>query len=90
MLLAGLGLPLVRASLSPLRRIESTATAIAGGDLSRRIDHPAENTEVGRLAEALDAMLASIEAAYVARADGEARALRIAGADAAFRRRRQP
>jgi CheY-like chemotaxis protein len=73
-LLAGLGLPLVRASLAPLREIESTA-AIAGGDLSRRIDHAAGHTEVGRLAEALDMMLASIEAAYRARADGEARAL---------------
>jgi two-component system OmpR family sensor kinase len=74
-LLAGLGLPLVRASLAPLREIESTAAAIAGGDLSRRIDQAAGNTEVGRLAEALDMMLASIEAAYLARADGEARAL---------------
>jgi two-component system OmpR family sensor kinase len=74
-LLAGVGLPLVRASLAPLRGIESTAAAIAGGDLSRRIDHSAGNTEVGRLAEALDMMLASIEAAYRARADGEARAL---------------
>jgi two-component system, OmpR family, sensor kinase len=73
-LLAGVGLPLVRASLAPLKRIESTAVAIAGGDLSRRIDHPVGNTEVGRLAEALDVMLASIEAAYLARADGEARA----------------
>jgi two-component system OmpR family sensor kinase len=75
-LLAGVGLPLVRASLAPLRGIESTAAAIASGDLSRRIDHAAGNTEVGRLAEALDVMLASIEAAYLARADGEARALR--------------
>jgi signal transduction histidine kinase len=75
-LLAGVGLPLVRASLAPLREIESTAAAIAGGDLSRRIDHAAGDTEVGRLAEALDLMLASIEAAYLARADGEARALR--------------
>jgi two-component system OmpR family sensor kinase len=74
-LLAGVGLPLVRASLAPLRGIESTAAAIAGGDLSRRIDHAARNTEVGRLAKALDMMLASIEAAYLARADGEARAL---------------
>ena len=73
-LLAGVGVPLVRASLAPLKRIESTAAAIAGGDLSRRIDHPAGNTEVGRLAEALDVMLASVEAAYLARADGEARA----------------
>jgi len=75
-LLAGVGLPLVWASLAPLREIETTAAAIASGDLSRRIDHAAGNTEVGRLAEALDAMLASIEAAYLARADGEARALR--------------
>ena len=74
-LLAGIGLPLVRASLAPLARIEATATAIAGGDLSRRIDQPAGNTEVGRLAEALDVMLASVETAYLARADGEARAL---------------
>jgi two-component system OmpR family sensor kinase len=75
-LLAGLGLPLVRASLKPLRRIEATAAAIAAGDLSRRIDHPPANTEVGRLAGALDTMLGTIEAAYRARSDGEARALR--------------
>jgi two-component system, OmpR family, sensor kinase len=75
-LLAGLGLPLVRASLAPLAAIETTAAAIAGGDLSRRIDSPAMNTEVGRLAKALDVMLASIETAYLARADGEQRALR--------------
>jgi signal transduction histidine kinase len=74
--LAGVGLPLVRASLAPLRRIEATAAAIAGGDLSRRIDHPPSRTEVGRLAGALDTMLGRIEAAYQARADGEARALR--------------
>jgi signal transduction histidine kinase len=75
-LLAGVGLPLVRASLAPLRRIEATAAGIAAGDLSRRIDHPTGNTEVGRLARALDTMLGTIEAAYHARADGEARALR--------------
>jgi two-component system OmpR family sensor kinase len=75
-LLAVVGLPLIRASLEPLARIEATAAAIAGGDLSRRIDHPPGNTEVGRLAEALDAMLGTIEAAYRARTDGEARAVR--------------
>jgi two-component system OmpR family sensor kinase len=71
-LLACVGLPLVRASLAPLRQIQVTAAAIADGDLSRRIDHPAGNTEIGRLAQALDVMLARIEAAYLARADGEA------------------
>ncbi len=43
--LAGIGLPLVRASLGPLRRIEATAAAIAAGDLSKRIDHPREDGE---------------------------------------------
>jgi signal transduction histidine kinase len=74
-LLAGIGLPLVRTSLAPLNRIEATAAAIAGGDLSRRIDHPSRGTEVGRLADALDIMLGRIETAYRARAEGEARAL---------------
>jgi two-component system OmpR family sensor kinase len=74
--LAGIGLPLVRASLAPLSRIEATAAAIASGDLSRRIDHPSGGTEVGRLADALDTMLGRIEVAYRARAEGEARALR--------------
>jgi two-component system, OmpR family, sensor kinase len=74
--LAGVGLPLVRASLAPLARIEATAAAIAGGDLSQRIDHPWRGTEVGRLADALDTMLGRIETAYRARADGEAHALR--------------
>jgi two-component system OmpR family sensor kinase len=75
-LLAGIGLPLIRASLAPLARIEATAVAIARGDLSRRIDHPSARTEVGRLSSALDTMLSTIEAAYHARAQGEARALR--------------
>jgi two-component system OmpR family sensor kinase len=74
--LAGIGLPLVRASLEPLGRIEATAAAIAGGDLSRRIDHRSRGTEVGRLADALDTMLGRIETAYRARAEGEAHALR--------------
>jgi signal transduction histidine kinase len=77
--LAGIGLPLVRTSLAPLSRIEATAAAIAGGDLSRRIDHPSRGTEVGRLADALDTMLGRIEAAYRARAEGEARALESEG-----------
>jgi two-component system, OmpR family, sensor kinase len=73
--LAGIGLPLMRTSLGPLRRIEATAAAIAAGDLSQRIDHPSSRTEVGRLASALDSMLSRIEAAYQAREEGEARAL---------------
>jgi two-component system OmpR family sensor kinase len=74
-LLAGIGVPLVRTSLGPLRQIEATAAAIAAGDLSQRIDHPSTRTEVGRLAGALNAMLSRIETAYQAREEGEARAL---------------
>ena len=75
-LLAAIGLPLVRASLSPLAAIEAIAAAIADGDLSQRIDHPSGETEVGRLAGALDTMLATIESAYQARASGEEQARR--------------
>ena len=74
-LLAAIGLPLIRASLAPLTKIEDTAAAIAAGDLSRRITHPSEHTEVGRLASALNSMLGRIESAYRAREEGEARAL---------------
>jgi HAMP domain-containing protein len=73
-LLAFAGLLLIRASLAPLTRIEDTAEAIAAGNLSERVDHPGTRTEVGRLANALNTMLGKIEAAYIARADGEARA----------------
>jgi two-component system OmpR family sensor kinase len=74
-LLAGIGVPLVRTSLGPLRQIEATAAAIAAGDLSQRIDHPSTRTEVGRLAGALNSMLSRIETAYQAREEGETQAL---------------
>jgi signal transduction histidine kinase len=73
-LLAAIGLPLVRVSLAPLGRIEDAAEAIAAGDLSRRVDRAATDTEVGRLATVLNTMLGRIEAAYRAREEGEARA----------------
>jgi two-component system OmpR family sensor kinase len=59
----------VRAGLRPLRRIEMTAAAIAGGELSSRIPQPATtNTELGRLSAALNGMLDRIEAGDAARA----------------------
>jgi two-component system OmpR family sensor kinase len=73
-LLAAIGLPLVRVSLALLARIEDAAEAIAAGDLSRRIDRSSSDTEVGRLAGALNTMLGRIETAYRAREEGEARA----------------
>jgi two-component system OmpR family sensor kinase len=64
----------VHAGLRPLRRIQHTADAIAAGDLSHRVpDLAPPRTEVGRLATALNGMLAQLEAAFSARASSEAR-----------------
>lgn len=68
----------VRAGLRPLRRIESTAAAIAGGDLSSRVPElAAAHTELGRLSAALNGMLDRIEAGDRARADSEQRMRRF-------------
>ena len=74
--LAGVGAAIVRASLRPLVEIEQTAGAIAAGDLARRVPHPDSRTEVGRLGEALNTMLAQIESAFRARAASEGMARR--------------
>jgi two-component system OmpR family sensor kinase len=78
MLLGVAGWFAVRAGLRPLHRIEGTAAAIAGGDLSHRIpDLAAPGTEVGRLSAALNGMLTQLEAAFDARAGSEARMRRF-------------
>ncbi|WP_344076101.1 HAMP domain-containing sensor histidine kinase [Luedemannella helvata] len=66
----------VRRSLRPLGEIERTAAAIAGGDLRQRVPDLGSQTEVGRLAGAINVMLAQIEQAFTARAASEARAIR--------------
>ena len=71
----------VRRELRPLERVEQTAGAIAGGDLSRRVDQGDPHTEVGRLGIALNAMLSRIEAAMEERRASE-EALRRFLADA--------
>ena len=63
----------VRRSLRPLRTIETTAEAIAAGDLSRRVPESPPTTEVGRLSLALNTMLAQIEEAFGARAASQER-----------------
>jgi two-component system OmpR family sensor kinase len=60
--LAALALWIIRVSLRPLRAIELAAAAITAGDLSRRVDHPDPQTEVGRVGSALNTMLDRIEA----------------------------
>src|SRR4051812_19093087 len=70
-LVAGLGVAIVRASLRPLGNIEHTAEAIAAGDLSRRVPDADPRTEVGRLGNALNGMLAQIETAFRAQSASE-------------------
>jgi two-component system, OmpR family, sensor kinase len=65
------GIAVVRASLRPLTDIEKTAGAIAAGDLTRRVPDLDPRTEVGRLAQSLNAMLSQIEMAFDARAESE-------------------
>ena len=72
--LAVAGYWLVRRSLRPLVEIETTAQAIAGGDLSRRVPLRHRRTEMGRLGRAINGMLAQIEAAFRAREASEAAA----------------
>jgi two-component system OmpR family sensor kinase len=79
--IAGLGLWVVRLGLRPLDAIETTAAAIARGDLSRRVERAEDRTEVGRLGLALNAMLGQIETAFRAQEASE-RTLRRFVADA--------
>ena len=62
---------LVRTALAPLLDVETTAEAIAGGDLARRVPTGDPRTEVGGLAQALNTMLSQIEAAFDDRAASE-------------------
>ena len=71
--LAALAWWVIRVGLRPLRRMELTANAIAGGDLTARVESTDERTEVGRLGLALNAMLARIERAFAEREATEAR-----------------
>src|SRR5439155_20613041 len=70
-LLLGLGYALVRHSFRPLEQVETTAEAIAAGDLARRVPVRDPHSEVGRLGTSLNTMLGHIEAAF---ADREAAA----------------
>jgi two-component system, OmpR family, sensor kinase len=67
----------VRLGLRPLERMGETAGAIAGGDLSRRVEPADERTEVGRLGLALNSMLGQIEVAFAERTASETRLRRF-------------
>ncbi|MEI6623310.1 MAG: HAMP domain-containing sensor histidine kinase [Actinomycetes bacterium] len=69
----------IRAELQPLERMSQTAAQIADGDLSHRVDAGSGGTEVGRLGNALNTMLARIEEAFAAKEASEARLRRFVG-----------
>src|SRR5215469_11198177 len=74
--LAILGVAVIRSSLRPLTDIERTAQAIAAGDLGRRVPERDPRTEVGRLGRAINIMLAHIETSFRARTASEEAARR--------------
>jgi two-component system OmpR family sensor kinase len=63
----------VRVELLPLDRMGHTANAIAGGDLSARVDTTDPRTEVGRLGIALNRMLDRLDSAFAQRQASEDR-----------------
>jgi two-component system, OmpR family, sensor kinase len=67
----------VRVGLLPLDRMGHTAGAIAGGDLSHRVESTDPRTEVGRLGIALNAMLDRLEQAFGEREASEDRLRRF-------------
>ncbi|WP_084528333.1 sensor histidine kinase [Nocardia crassostreae] len=65
-LLAVLARLVIRRSLRPLRQVEETAAAIAGGDLHRRVPVRGTDTEVDHLSQSLNTMLTQIQQAFAA------------------------
>ncbi|TDD13773.1 sensor histidine kinase [Nonomuraea diastatica] len=75
--LALLAAQLIRRGLRPLDRVVETAAAIGAGDFGRRIEMAPPGTEVGRLGDALNAMLGQIEGAFRERQESEDRLRRF-------------
>ncbi|WP_459966700.1 sensor histidine kinase [Mycobacterium sp. MUNTM1] len=73
----------VQRSLRPLVEVEQTAAAIAAGQLDRRVPERDPRTEVGRLSQALNGMLAQIQQAL---ASSESSAEKARGSEHRMRR----
>lgn len=57
---------LIRRALRPLNQVEATASLISQGQLGQRVPNWESNTEVGRLSQAFNRMLAQIQGAFIA------------------------
>jgi two-component system, OmpR family, sensor kinase len=71
LLIAALSRRAIRISLRPLAAVESTAEAIAGGDLSARLPTAKPHTEVGKLLGSLNRMLTRIEESFAVQIESE-------------------
>jgi two-component system, OmpR family, sensor kinase len=69
--LAAVGVAVVRANLRPLDDIEMTAGQIAAGHLNHRIPERDPRTEIGSLGRSLNTMLSQIETAFHAQEESE-------------------
>jgi two-component system OmpR family sensor kinase len=69
--LAAVGVGVVRANLRPLDDIELTAGEIAAGHLDHRVPEGDPRTEIGSLGRSLNAMLSQIERAFHAQGQAE-------------------
>jgi two-component system OmpR family sensor kinase len=67
----------IRISLKPLSEVESTAAAIASGDLSARLPETRPTTEVGKLTTSLNRMLGRIEESFAVRVESESKLRRF-------------
>jgi two-component system, OmpR family, sensor kinase len=67
----------LRLGVRPLKAMTRTASAIAGGDLGRRVPTAPAGTEAGELGAALNAMLARIEGSFAERQASEERLRRF-------------
>ncbi|AHI23577.1 sensor histidine kinase [Corynebacterium vitaeruminis] len=78
-LLALIAFYAIKRTLRPLREVEETATAIAKGDLDRRVPQWPVNTEIGSLALALNQMLERLQQSIVELQEKEDQMRRFVG-----------
>ena len=74
LVVGAVGYVVVRRSLRPLVAVESTAEAIAAGDLTQRVPESDPRTEVGSVSHSFNAMLSQIETAFAAASASESEA----------------
>jgi two-component system, OmpR family, sensor kinase len=73
-LAGGIGYVLVRRSLQPLDGVAATATRIAAGDLSLRVQENRSSTEVEELSTSFNTMVTRIEESFAAQQQSESQA----------------